>query len=66
MDKPTHHNFKNQLIDQVEIARHLRVSLRTLRRWERRGLLPKPILSQGGVHRWSLQDLQGRFGEVFA
>lgn len=59
-------NFQVQLLDQAAIAQHLQVTQRTLRRWQRRGLLPKPALSQAGTSRWRLQDLQAAFPGVFA
>lgn len=58
--------FQVQLLDQADIAQHLRITQRTLRRWQRRGLLPQPAVAQAGTSRWRLQDLQSRFPGVFA
>ncbi len=59
------------LLDAYDLARELRASLRTIRRWDSAGILPKPIRLSSGAVRWSrevilawLRDGCPRRGEV--
>ncbi|MCA9259658.1 MAG: helix-turn-helix domain-containing protein [Planctomycetales bacterium] len=46
-----------QLLTPIEVARHLRVSKRTVDRLVARGSLPSPICV-GGQRRWRTSDIE--------
>lgn len=41
-----------QLWTQRDLARHYRVTVRTIRRWRKRGRLPEPVTGDGEHPRW--------------
>jgi predicted DNA-binding transcriptional regulator AlpA len=41
------------LLDAHDLSRELRTSLRTIRRWDAAGILPKPIRLTSGAVRWT-------------
>ncbi len=48
---------KAKLLTITEAAKNLRVSLDTLRRWEKKGII-NPQRTKGGIRRYSLMDLK--------
>ena len=54
--------FKEPFPSTRQIADTLKVSHRTVNRWEARGLLPQPVIREGHIKRWNAEDLNAAFG----
>lgn len=52
-------------LDAHEVAARYGISLSTVKRWTRAGLLPAPIRLGRRVVRWRLSDLQNMEGQQY-
>jgi predicted DNA-binding transcriptional regulator AlpA len=53
-----HEPRADDLLVLRDIAKRLRISMRTIRRWKTEGLLPRPGFKLSGVERWYRSEIE--------